>query len=52
MWGQGIVALRAHYVHVLFSARKCHGEQRVDMVNGWVHTSCSNGAASDQFSPG
>lgn len=32
--GRGIVALRAHYIQVLFSARRCHSEQRVDMVDG------------------
>ena len=47
MWGWGTVASRAHYVQVLFSVRRCHGEQRVDMVDG-----CPSSAASDQFSPG
>lgn len=52
MWGWGTVALRAPYVQVLFSVRRCHGELRVDVVDGWVHTPCPSGAASDQFSPG
>lgn len=34
MWGRGIVALRAHYIQVLFLARRCHSEQRVDVVDG------------------